>query len=419
MNPPGKLEQIFAIVLLFLSTGAFTNLFLDRTFDATKGLPFLQALWAFLYLIVFFLLYSEGGGLWALLKRGWPFLPLLLVIVLSVLWSDAKGLTARRSVALVLTTVAGLYVSMRFNFAEQMRLLMPIMKVCVVFSFIFGAFEIGHSVDNLPGAWYGVFIQRNELGMMMSLSTLIFVLWSRIDPEDRWSAYGWAFLSVVLVLLSRSVTGFFSLAAGMLTLLLLQQIRSHPKRRRFILRITVLAAAVGLYLVAANLSSVLTLFDRDSTLTGRTTIWGASIFLGLDHPWIGYGFNAFWLGEEGPSRLVRQVAAWDVPSAHNGFLEIWLDLGFLGLLVFFVGLVRFAWKATQCFLHTYRWENTWPILFLAFLVVVNLVQSALISTNFIFWILYVAVSVRVCFSNHVGREGAARRKETSADLARE
>jgi hypothetical protein len=58
-------------------------------------------------------------------------------------------------------------------------------------------------------------------------------------------------------------------------------------------------------------------------------------------------------------------------------------------------------------------------LFLAFLVVVNLVQSALISTNFIFWILYVAVSVRVCFSNDVGREGAARRKETSADLARE
>jgi exopolysaccharide production protein ExoQ len=407
MNPPGKLEQIFATVLLFLSTGAFTNLFLDRNFNATKGLPFMQAVWAGLYLIVLFLLYTEGSGVWSLLKRGWPFLPLLTVIVLSVLWSDAKELTARRSIALVATTVAGLYFAMRFTFAEQMRLLMPIMKICIIFSFIFGAFELGHSVDNMPGAWYGVFIQRNELGMMMSFSALVFILWSRIDPEDRWSAYGWAFLSFVLVLLSRSMTGLFSLVAVVLSFFLLQQIRAHPKGSRYIVRVAALAAAIGLCLVAANLRSVVSLFDRDSTLTGRTVIWGASMFLGLQHPWIGYGFDAFWLGEEGPSRVVRQVAGWDVPSAHNGFLETWLDLGFVGLLIFFIGLVRSTWKATQCFAQAYHWENAWPILFLAFLVVVNLVQSALIGTNFIFWILYVAISIRVSVPTERANEGAA------------
>jgi O-antigen ligase len=127
----------------------------------------------------------------------------------------------------------------------------------------------------------------------------------------------------------------------------------------------------------------------------------------MDRPWLGHGYNAFWLGDEGPSGIVRQIAGWDVPGAHNGFLEIWLDLGFLGLALFFLGFAWHAWKAAQCFLREGNWEAAWPILFLVFLFSVNLAQSALLSPNYVFWILYVTISYRVCLM-------AAKRPEDGA-----
>ncbi|PYT75810.1 MAG: hypothetical protein DMG42_07150 [Acidobacteria bacterium] len=99
MNAPGKLEKGLAIVLLLLSTGAFLNLFLKHgkfRFEANAGLPFMQVIWAGLYLFVLFFLIKEARGFWRLLLRGWPFLLLLAICLLSISWSDAKGLTARR-----------------------------------------------------------------------------------------------------------------------------------------------------------------------------------------------------------------------------------------------------------------------------------------------------------------------------------
>ena len=116
----------------------------------------------------------------------------------------------------------------------------------------------------------------------------------------------------------------------------------------------------------------------------------------MDHPWIGRGFNAFWLGDEGPSGEIRKLAGWDVPSAHNGYLEIWLDLGLCGLAAFSVGFARYFWKSMHYFLRIEGWEGFWPVLFLTFLAVINLAQSALVSPNYFFWILYVVISTRIC-----------------------
>jgi exopolysaccharide production protein ExoQ len=407
MNPPGTIERGFAVILLLFSTGAFTNLFLGRSFDPTAGLPFMQAIWAAIYFVVLLLLLQEGKAAWLLLLNGWSFLPLLAVVLLSFAWSDAQGLTARRGLALLATTITGLYLAVRYDFAQQIRLLMPVFKISVVCSFIFAALQLGKSVDNLPDAWFGIFPQRNSLGTMMSLSILVFVLWSRIEPQEQWGAYCWAFLSFVLLALSRSATGFLSLGAVILFLVLLRQIRVHPQRSRRILLLAAVVACYGLYYTVTHFNAAVAMLDRDVTLSGRTTIWGSALILGMDRLWIGHGYNAFWLGDVGLSGAVRQIAGWDVPGAHNGFLEIWLDLGLLGLTLFFLGFIRHTSKAVQCFLREDRWEGAWPILFLVFLFVVNLAQSDLLSPNYILWTVYATISYRACLATAARSAGAA------------
>jgi exopolysaccharide production protein ExoQ len=442
MNAPGKLEKGLAIVLLLLSTGAFLNLFLKHgkfRFDANAGMPLMEVIWAGLYLFVLFFLIKEARGFWRLLLRGWPFLLLLAICVLSIGWSDAKGLTARRSLALVATTVTGVYLAIRYSFKEQLKLLMTLAKISIVLSLIFGALHLGTPVDNLGRGiygifleqnnllsivyevlpvqelfdvwgepWYGIFTQRNSLGIMMALSIVALLLWSRLEPEEKWSAYPWAGLSLLLLFLSGSLTGLLTLFGVLVVAWLLRYMRRNPARARRIVVASVSVTAIALYFVVYHFATVAAFFGRDVTLTGRTTIWGASLILGMDHPWIGHGFNAFWLGDEGPSGEIRKLAGWDVPSAHNGYLEIWLDLGICGLAVFLLGFARHFWKALGCFAREGQWEAAWPLLFLSFLFFVNLAQSALLSPNYVLWILYVAISCRVCLMTAGRSEEGAR-----------
>ncbi len=424
------------MVLLILSTGAFLNLFLQRgkfEFDANAGLPFMQFVWLLLYSAVLYFLISQTPGFWRLLLRGWPFLLLLVVTLLSIIWSDAKGLTARRSLALVPTTFTGFYFAIRYPFKEQLKLLLTVSKICVVFSLIFGALHLGTAVDTLIGPaygvfvrrdqvgsltfltdfmgwpsifgiwnepWFGIFTQRNSLGVIMALATFVFYLWSRIDPEEKWTAYLWASFSLFLIILSGSLTGFLGLCVFVAGGRLLLSVRRHRQGARRIFLASLLLAGFGIFYTANNPATVASFFDRDVTLTGRTTIWGAALVLGMDHPWIGHGFNAFWLGDEGASGEVRRIAGWDVPSAHNGFLEIWLDLGLIGLGIFLAGFARHFWESIRYFLDRESWEGYWPVLFLAFLAVINLAQSSLVAPNYFYWILYVVISFRLCMANN-------------------
>jgi exopolysaccharide production protein ExoQ len=439
-SEPGRVEKGLAIVVLLLSTGAFLNLFLKHgkfTLESQAGLSFMQLIWSSLYLVVLVFLLKEARGFGGLLVRGWPFLLLLAICLLSILWSEAKGLTARRSVALVATTFTGFYFALRYSFKEQLKLLVALSKICIVLSLIFGALHLGTAVDsrsgpmfglyiqgNSPGIlsflfdvlpiefffgrfyepWYGIFTQRNTLGIMMALAIFVFYLSSRSDPEEKWSAYLWASLSFLLLFLSGSLTGFLGLWAVVVGAVLLRNIRRHRRWARRILVASALMAGVGIYYAATHPASVTSFFDRDVTLTGRTTIWGASLLLGMDHPWIGRGFNAFWLGDEGPSGQIRKLAGWDVPSAHNGYLELWLDLGFCGLAAFFLGFARYFGESIRYFLKGEGWEGFWPVLFLAFLTLINFAQSALVSPNYFFWILYVVVCLRLSMAKSESRE---------------
>jgi hypothetical protein len=235
MSEPGRVEKGLAIVVLLLSTGAFLNLFLKHgkfTFESEAGLPFMQLIWASLYLVVLVFLLKEARGFGGLLVRGWPFLLLLAICLLSILWSEAKGLTARRSVALVATTFTGFYFALRYSFKEQLKLLVALSKICIVLSLMFGALHLGTAVDSRSGPlfglyiqgnsrgilsflfdvlpiefffgrlyepWFGIFTQRNTLGIMMAFAIFVFYLWSRSDPEEKWSAYLWASLSFLLL----------------------------------------------------------------------------------------------------------------------------------------------------------------------------------------------------------------------------
>lgn len=96
------------------------------------------------------------------------------------------------------------------------------------------------------------------------------------------------------------------------------------------------ATALGLGLLSWSAQShVIQALGRDVTLTGRTEMWNEFLALGSD-PLVGTGFESFFLGPRAEYLWAKYW--WHPNEAHNGYLEIYLTLGWVGVGLF-AGLI--------------------------------------------------------------------------------
>src|SRR5207302_10748060 len=112
--------------------------------------------------------------------------------------------------------------------------------------------------------------------------------------------------------------------------------------------------------VLSNLQLVSDLIGRSVTLTGRLQLWAVCFYMALRQPWLGYGYSAFWIGLDGPSRIVWKMIAWHPPHPHNGLLSVWLDLGLIGVGLIAAAYVVYFIKATRLYRKDRSPEALWP-----------------------------------------------------------
>ena len=101
-------------------------------------------------------------------------------------------------------------------------------------------------------------------------------------------------------------------------------------RRMWVVHLLV-AAVVCLAVFALFLDAgggLVASLGRDPTLTGRTAIWNAVLAMSAN-PLVGTGFESFWMGD----RLdkAQKLIGPGVQEAHNGYLELYLNLGWIGI----------------------------------------------------------------------------------------
>ena len=390
---PGFAEKVFTFFVLLLSTGAFMNVIVaaGEAPEEASGQVVFQALWWLIYIVAVVLIFRKCKDAIKELRHEYLLLALLLLVLASAKWSEAPGVSFRHGVALVFTCLFGVYLGSRFALREQLRLLAGACSTCVVFSFVFGILGIGNSVDtsDVPG-WIGVFVQKNSLGRMMALSIVVFLLLASITQRKvrLWIGVG---LASILLLLSQSMTSLVVLVA-MLALFpifrVLSRYKSQVFRAAFIFGAIMLA---GLYWANDHFIDILQYLGKDITLTGRLPLWILSVVMALRNPWLGYGYNAFWLGPGSPGAQIWAVVHWQPPHAHNGLLEIWLELGVVGVGLFLLGFATYVVRAFIFLRRQASPEALWPICFLVFMFLSNLTESDFLRRGTITWIMYVAV----------------------------
>jgi exopolysaccharide production protein ExoQ len=394
-----RFERVFILLALFLASGAVFPLWRQETGferDEFRGDPLVQLIWIGMYVILILLVAVRWREVLATALRGKLILLLVGLVCASILWSFAPEVTFRRSVALTMTTLFGAYLATRYSIREQLTMFAGVLGFAGVLSLLFVlAFpQYGLGTGPNEGAWEGIFLQKNVLGRYMAFGAMAFFILAAgryVNPAAGWAGF---VLCGLLVLLSDSTTALLSLLVFAALFAIYVNFRRVVSPSRLIFVLCGLAGTAFAVLLI-NLSPVLGFFGKSITLTGRTGLWNVVTTQIGYRPALGYGYGGFWLGEEGPSGRVWRALNWEPTHAHNGFLEIMLGVGVVGLLVFLTGFLFYLLRALVWAHAAGELLSLWPVAFFVSLVLYSSTQSVLMEQNNILWIFYVATALSI------------------------
>lgn len=275
---------------------------------------------------------------------------------LSITWSDYPFITFKRlfkdlgNIVMVL-----LVLSERVPVEAIKVVLMRVAHLCIPLSIILiryfsevGRQYVGYNQDELM--YVGVATQKNTLGALAAVSA-VFLSWDLLTGDQKWSQRmrRATFLSRLVVLamcwyllqMVDSVTALICALMGSALLLVFSRpsVRRNPRRIEAIGLSSVIILAV-LDLLFDLKGLFLQSFGRNTSLTSRTDIWPI-VLSHQDSPIIGAGFNTFWSGDR---FLVLSESLQGIIQAHNGYLETYLNGGFVGVGLLAMLLATSYWK---------------------------------------------------------------------------
>lgn len=334
---------LVAFMVLFLSLSPFGGA--DLT-GQSEGSMFRQIGWGLAFLVaLFYAMRSQGR-----FTVPWSWVPvsyliLLAYALLSVAWAEQPMVSAKRAFQLLgVLFVALALVRYRregnafglFAWPGLIFLLLGVLAIAAP-SFSF----------DLDGNYKGFAITKNVWGQFALLMALVFMFLalSKHKPRLNWWLFVFASASLFATRSATTITIYVIAISIVLFWVASKRYGSKMQIAALATSIVSLAAMFGYFLLQGDLpfdtvlEAGLGSVGKDVTLTGRTDLWRMMSYEIARHPWLGAGFGGFWLGLEGPSFTIVRFFSWRPGQAHNGYIDVVNELGYVGLALLLIVLV--------------------------------------------------------------------------------
>jgi exopolysaccharide production protein ExoQ len=396
-----KLEWYYAIVVLVVTSAvAFIVGTQEVGFDSLNPVSQLenvqsggdelkQIILLSLYLGCPLLLYRTPLRL--CLYLGAPLLLLMVLCFASTIWSVNPSVSIRRCIALSSTVLFGIFLGLRFDFPAMIRLLTLVGAILLLGSLFYAAVRpsIGIDADN---HLRGIFEHKNALANFCAVLVLVCI--GRVMVGRYSIALPLSLLAIFCMVMAQSSAVIPVLMAAVAALLAGRLIRFASPAILALSPMAICAAITGGMLVSSNIGSLAEEVGRDPDMSGRTLVWTFVGQMIAKQPWLGYGYSAFWVGYNSPGAAFWENTHLGVPHAHNGFLQLTLDAGGVGLLLFCLAVGVTAIKLIWLLRYTRQPLVEWAFALLAFDMVTNLSESWLWSGNVPLVAFFVYIVVR-------------------------
>ena len=265
----------------------------------------------------------------------------LLLALASSMWALAPDISLRRWLQQVL--VVFIFTGVTLYVRDKVRVLNAVFAVFAL-AIVLNAVLVPVIPAGSLG-YAGIYAQKNALGAVAAL-TLIFSICYVMSNGSIYKIFlvVIAILSAGLLVISQSKT---SLGLALLCPILASAIviisRLFGMSLLGALLAAFAAASILFFLVVDGLQisteDLSMLLFNDTTFTGRKYIWDYVFSLHEQRPWLGWGYQSFWsIGPESPSLKASSFVA-GLNQSHNGYVDILLETGNIGLIVIVIFLI--------------------------------------------------------------------------------
>jgi len=328
--------------------------------------------------------------LWAVLRPSvqWPRLPwfavgYVVLALLSLAWSAWPAASVLTLALLVATTVHALFIGAVLTWRELVRAVASALKWVLGLSIVFELWVslvwggpilpqfvrpdgpvddpiVLWSRDNLfdGGRIQGLFGNANALAYVALLGMVVFAIRFASRAPRRTLLVGWFALSAFLFVRAGSATAYLAAALTVVVLataLLMRTTRRPGERTRYYLLYAVVAVG-GLVALWLSRDHIFALLGRSADLTGRESIWGAVAERASERAWFGWGFSTPWVPTDPAFDGWIIDHGQTVMQAHNMWLDVFLQLGGVGVLVIATAYLAFIWRSWFFAVDRPRWD---------------------------------------------------------------
>jgi exopolysaccharide production protein ExoQ len=414
-------QSIFAVFLILIFVGLTpfpsseslaSGLIATGEGDLTRQISYLVA-----FVIVVGLAFATRGQM---ALRAFP-VPLAIVLIwclLSIGWAIAPDIAARRVTLTIILSCCVMFSVDMLGVQRSLQVLRFVLAAilivnCISLLFIPQAIHLPGELEvELTGDWRGMHGHKNIAGPIAALSALLFYHFGL--ATRRWSDWILFLMAVVFLVGTESKTaiGFFVLSIVVSTTCR-QMYRTESGRRFFIgIFVFALLLTAGLWIFASD--TFADLLSDPTQFTGRVAIWQAVLSYVRENPILGAGFGSFWgIGEASPAKALSPNEKWIeiIPHSHNGYLEILVTTGSIGL---FLSVVAFVIIPLKQLLgrNSYDIElRSFLLSVFTFIVFSNLLETIFLSRDLSVWIVFL---IFLAVIHQVSAKGLSNVKLTSS-----
>jgi O-antigen ligase len=395
----GALILIVALLYIFIGPTPYDHeLVLDPETGGGVMSPINRIIWLVLFGFCAPILWFRRLELPAVVRRLWPVLLLYGWFAASLVWSLDPVAAQRRLFLFVVDLTIAVALSLSFRDGRQFHRAMA-WACALMVAIDLGSWIVMPAESMTDLGLAAIHTHKNTLGSVMLLSSMI--CGSHVLSQRR--LVGRIFWSVVLVAAmillaaSRSKTSQAVFVAVALFAPILIWMLRQSTRVLWGVAASALVALVFAYLAWCYTQALDPLEPvQGLTFTQRKDIWLFVIDQIKLHPWRGLGFGSFW---DIDPRLQPslQTDEWfahpDSPTneAHDGYLDLWVTTGLIGLIGALIVLARWTSRAVARLRQALISERTedadrrpytlYQALFLLMFVGHNLLESSYFTAN--------------------------------------
>ena len=350
---------IFVLVNSFGFPGNYT-----KAFGASLGT--LIEYTSFL-LQIFLMLVTSGDSILEIriinLQKKYSSIYFMLAVITgcSMLVTISRSKEIISCVRVSTTALFGIWIMEHYSIRRILEIIHQAQIIFVFFNVVFALFFKGYRdwTSSYASYYIGLYGTKNEAGMQLALGITMQILLLRIYLEEKRQIsqlfMGFLLLQIGLLFLTKS-TGAY-LVAFVPAVYILHFEKKWGVERRFPLAYLYIIASIGFIFFALTIiqwfAPLLESIGEDASLTGRVPLWQRVItIMQQSHTLTGYGYGMFWFNDSAVSLF---HAGFDKYSwagnmragAHNVILELWLNVGLLGIASYFVMLLDSFKRITE------------------------------------------------------------------------